>query len=656
MRLFGVMLIMVLLTNLFAADADLRKIREQAAAWFSGSGTASEARRALETQQPDGSWRDVNYADRNRGHWAPRRHLSRAVVLAAEYRRGREKGAADAKLRDAAVKALGFWAARDCTSPNWWHQSIGTPMELCSAILLLGDGLPSEVLAELRPILDRSEPGMTAQNRVWLAGIQLLKGAIFEQPEWVREGADAVSAELHVAAPGMEGIQPDWSFHQHGPQLQFGNYGLAYFSEMTKWLAILHGTRFALPEEKAEILTSYYRHGLRWVLFDRQMDFSACGRQINGGQVRAKYRSVTGTAARLNRVLGVRHRVTENDFRFSGSRYFPDSDFYVQRNGGDCYWSVKMSSSRTVPSETVNSENLLGRLAGHGATMFMSGRGELVDIGALWEWRQIPGVTSVQDDSPLVCKNPGLRNKCGWVGGLSDDEIGFCAMDFDNGEVAAKKSFFFFGPGMIAVGSDIRSGVDAPVVTTIAQMRTDEEVAVHRFGDPEGTEVANGAFLYRILKTDGKLSAGSEERTGNWKRVTEALSDAPVRGRIFTCAIDHGRKPENAFYAYQVVYLPQAAECSAKLLETGSESIHAVAGKDAVMAAFHEAGTVTLPDGTVLEAKQPALVMLRNGRIYAADPGRKRKILDVVLAGRKYRLPFPQGAEAGRTVSVPAER
>lgn len=156
-------------------------------------------------------------------------------------------------------------------------------------------------------------------------------------------------------------------------------------------------------------------------------------------------------------------------------------------------------------------------------------------------------------------------------------------MDFDNGEVAAKKSFFFFGPGMIAVGSDIRSGVDAPVVTTIAQMRTDEEVAVHRFGDLEGTEVANGAFLYRILKTDGKLSAGSEERTGNWKRVTEALSDAPVRGRIFTCAINHGRKPENAFYAYQVVYLPQAAECSAKLLETGSESIHAVAGKDAVM-------------------------------------------------------------------------
>lgn len=170
-------------------------------------------------------------------------------------------------------------------------------MELCSAILLLGDGLPSEVLAELRPILDRSEPGMTAQNRVWLAGIQLLKGAIFEQPEWVREGADAVSAELHVAAPGMEGIQPDWSFHQHGPQLQFGNYGARLFQRDDEMARYPARNPVCTPEEKAEILTSYYRHGLRWVLFDRQMDFSACGRQINGGQVWAKYRSVTGTAA-----------------------------------------------------------------------------------------------------------------------------------------------------------------------------------------------------------------------------------------------------------------------------------------------------------------------------------------------------------------------
>lgn len=97
MRLFGVMLTMVFLTNLFAADADLRKIREQAAAWFSGSGTASEARRALETQQPDGSWRDVNYDDRNRATGAPRRHLEPRGRLGRGVPRGREKGAADAK-------------------------------------------------------------------------------------------------------------------------------------------------------------------------------------------------------------------------------------------------------------------------------------------------------------------------------------------------------------------------------------------------------------------------------------------------------------------------------------------------------------------------------------------------------------------------------
>lgn len=72
-------------------------------------------------------------------------------------------------------------------------------------------------------------------------------------------------------------------------------------------------------------------------------------------------------------------------------------------------------------------------------------------------------------------------------------------------------------------------------------------------------------------------------------------------------------------------------------------------------AAFHEAGTVTLPDGTVLEAKQPALVMLRNGRIYAADPGRKRKILDVVL-GRPEVPAFVSAGSGGRPYGIRSGR
>lgn len=660
MRLAGVVTAMMVCANLQAGNPDLVKIREQATACFVAEGTDSEAKRALETQRPDGSWKGIDYAHKGRGSWSPRSHCERARVLAAAYRRTGSALYGKPEVRDAAIRALEYWAQHDFTSPNWWHQSIGTPMGLCAAILLLGDECPAPLLEKLRPILDRSKPGMTAQNRVWLAGIHVLKGAIFDRPEWAEEGAAAIAEELRVAAPGQEGVQPDGSFHQHGPQLQFGNYGLAYFSEMTKWITILHGTRYEFPPEKIAVLTAYYDNGIRWVLFLHQMDFSACGRQVSPGQPQKKYSSAVGTVNRLNRTLGVPKKVTEKEFRFSGSRCFPDSDFFVQRNGAECYWSVKMTSSRTVPSETVNSENLLGRLTGHGATIFMSGNDELADIGGVWDWRKIPGVTSVQDDSPLLCKDPGLRNRLDWVGGLSDGEIGFCAMDFDNGEVAAKKSCFFFGPEMIAVGSGIRSDSDAPVVTTAAQYRTNEVCKAAQLKstvdnpNPSFPAFGSGNFAVRPLDEDFRqFNVDSSEKTGDWKRVTDALPDKPIKARLFTCMFDHGVKPKNGSYAYQVIYLPQKDACSGKLLAADSKNIHAVAGKDAVMAAFYEPGVVTLPDGGTLEAKQPALVMLRNNRIYAADPGRKQKLLDVILSGKQHRLHFPDGSAAGNTVSIP---
>ena len=650
MKIAGVAAMMITLLSLYAQDADLGRIREQAAEYFARSGAGTVNSRILTSQQPDGSWRDIDYGNQQRGHWPPRTHLVRLEQIASGYRRSGSVFFERPEARDAVIRGLEFWARRDPTSPNWWYQSIGTPQLLCSVILLLGDELPPELLRELTPILDRSEPGMTAQNRVWLAGIHLLKGVIYGKPDWVDEGADAITEELRCAPENAEGIQPDWSFHQHGPQLQFGNYGLAFFTEMTKWTTVLHGTRFAFPEEKVGILRKYFDNGIRWVLFNRQMDFSACGRQINPGQPQGKYRSAVTTANRLAAVCPEwRKHLGEKDFCFSGSRFFPDSDFYVQR-GPAYYWSVKMSSSRTVPSETVNSENLLGRLAGHGATLFMSGNDEMRDIGGIWDWRRIPGITSVQNDSSLLCSEAGNRNLREWVGGISDGEIGFCAMDYDNGEVAAKKSYFFFGGEMAALGSGIRSEVDAPVLTTVAQLRS----AGATVRNEAGTEFRNGNFTCRLLRADRGALAETREHTGNWKRVTAALSAAPVKGELFTLTIDHGVRPENGSYAYLVAFRPEG-EWGPQLLNTDSDAIHAVAEGGAIMAAFYEPGSVTLPDGSCLEAKQPALVMLRNGRFYAADPGRSRKQLEFSLGGKKLRLVPPQGREAGRPASLPLE-
>ena len=646
MKPLDYVLLAVLALTVGGMDRELRKIRDRNNAGSIQTVSDSRVRRTLNQQRADGSWPGIDYRHQGRGSWHPAKHLARLRLLAAAYAAPESKFLRNRELLAAVLRGLDFWAERDPQSPNWWYSEIGTPRQLLDTLLLLGDDLPPEYPEKFRAILDRSRPGMTGQNKVWLAGIHLLKGVLYQRPELVREGREQILSELRLAASGREGIQSDWSFHQHGAQLQFGNYGLAYFTEMVRWLSVLSESVYAFPPDRTVVLQNYYRNGLRWVLFDRQMDFSACGRQNTERLPFQKYRTCVKTAVQLRQVTGEGALSEEEEFRFSGCRYFYDSDFLVFRTP-EFYCSVKMSSRRIRGSETVNAENQLGRLTGHGATMLMSRRRELEEIGALWDWRKIPGVTAVQDDSSLFCRNPGWDNREEWVGGLSDGEVGFCAMEFDNGELTAKKSYFFPGSGMVCVGSGIRSRIDAPVVTAAAQFRALGELK----RDPCSGTVANGGFSWRILSAPGaEIRTGIHDVTGNWKRVTAALSAAPVRGKIFFLYLDHGRRPANGRYAYAVT--PVGRSCDAVLLKTSSGSIHAIACCGAVMAAFFRPGWAEFPDGTRLTAEQPCLLMVRGDRLYAADPGRKLEALTVRRNSRSYRIPLPRSRFAGSTVSL----
>lgn len=646
MRIAGICLLAVLALTVGGMDRELRKIRDRNNAGSIQTVSDSRVRRTLNQQRADGSWPGIDYRHQGRGSWHPAKHLARLRLLAAGYAAPESKFFRNRELLAAVLRGLDFWAERDPQSPNWWYSEIGTPRQLLDTLLLLGDDLPPEYPEKFRAILDRSRPGMTGQNKVWLAGIHLLKGVLYQRPELVREGREQILSELRLAASGREGIQSDWSFHQHGAQLQFGNYGLAYFTEMVRWLSVLSRSAYAFPPDRVEVLQNYYRNGLRWVLFDRQMDFSACGRQNTERLPFQKYRTCVKTAVQLRQVTGEGALSEEEEFRFSGCRYFYDSDFLVFRTP-EFYASVKMSSRRIRGSETVNSENLLGRLTGHGATMLMSRRGELEAIGALWDWRKIPGVTAVQNDSSLLCRNPGWSNRKEWVGGLADGKAGFCTMEFDNGELAARKSYFFPGCGMVCIGSGIRSRVDAPVITAVAQQRASGELK----RDPHSGTVSNGSFSWKILSAPGaEIRTGIRDVTGNWKRVTAALSAAPVRGKIFYLYLDHGRRPENGRYAYAVT--PVGRSCDAVLLKTSSDSIHAIACDGVVMAAFYRPGWAEFPDGTRLMAEQPCLLMVRGGRLHAADPGRKLEVLSVRRNSRSYRIPLPRNRFAGSTVSL----
>ena len=223
-----------------------------------------------------------------------------------------------------------------------------------------------------------------------------MRAALLHDDELMKKAAGVIAEEVRVTTG--EGIEPDWSFHQHGAQQQFGNYGSAFAVELTKWAAVLRGTPFAMPEEKLAILRNYLLQGQNWVTWNGAMDISSCGRQLfPDSQVKkaAAIRGVMKSMASIdtsnaNEYLAFAARNSAqgtNDL--VGTRMFWRSDYLIARHSN---WAVtlKMSSNRVIGGETVNSENLSGIHLADGATFtYRTGR-EYENIFPVWNWRLIP--------------------------------------------------------------------------------------------------------------------------------------------------------------------------------------------------------------------------------------------------------------------------
>ena len=104
-----------------------------------------------ESQQTDGSWKDVVYTDQARSNWLTSKHLNNLLQMAKA-----NAAAPDPKLRSAIVKGIEWWLKNDPHNPNWWHNEIGVPQLLGETALLLGKDLPQSDRAGVINIMKRS--------------------------------------------------------------------------------------------------------------------------------------------------------------------------------------------------------------------------------------------------------------------------------------------------------------------------------------------------------------------------------------------------------------------------------------------------------------------------------------------------------------------
>ena len=639
--------------------------------------------------QPDGSFSDINYSDRTRGEWPLRNHLNRLMAMTVSWKSPQSSYYNTPKLKKLIFRALNHWLLNDYINPNWWYPEIGIPRLLGQIMVVLKDDLSEQQIADGLKILNRSHMGLTGQNKVWLAQNVIYRSLLTGDIQLIELAAKSISEEIIVTE--REGIQPDFSFHQHGPQQQFGNYGLAFASDMCDWAIIFEGTPFSFDQQKIAVLHNYLLKGLRWVVWKDKYDISACGRQLFPDAQTEKAHMLS----EILKMFSVADSVNKEQYLsalhdFDGNIHFWRSDMTIHRRAG-FYSSVKMASNRVAGAESCNSENIQGYHLGDGATYFYQSGDEYTDIFPFWDWKKIPGTTTLQDSSNLPILNAsGYRIKSDFVGGVSDGLNGIAVLQYHRDSLRAVKSWFFFDAAIICLGAGIKTNLDKVVTTSVNQsfLKSDVlmsqngksvvlNVGIHEYHDVNWVIQDNWGYFF---PGNAKVYLENGPRTGAWSYVMGPMSNKKLMTNIFQLWFDHGSRPQNGSYTY--IVLPNST--SENINKTGEEfeitsntdELQSVRSKNGRFTGivFYRKGTCMINSHLKIASDGPSVVLFtsKDGKdvVSISDPTHLQSVITLTIFGKTSIKPgemvsvdqsknlitisvrLPTGGEAGRTVVI----
>ena len=496
--------------------------------------------RLRESILSDGSWADIDYADQRRSKWTTgTQHLrQRLCALAADWRRNRNS----ASLAVAHL-ALQFWLSRRFTNPNWWWNVIGVPMSIGETALMMGAELTDEERRGVIEIMSVKEPGnMNGQNLAWVAENRLRRGLIARDETMVRDAIGVIVGTVSIG--DSAGIQEDWCFFQHGPQPQFGNYGLGFLSAQSRLAAILAGTDFPSPAEKLELIRNLASEGYSWIIWNGMMDVSALGRQLFRNAQRERVNVVRGAFANLEKT-GWRRPPARIGFR-----YFHKSAYAVYRTA-DFMASIRASTPAIIGTETwINEDNAKGMCMADGALMTYVTGHEYENVFPLWDdWRMIPGVTAYLG-KPVNRKNS--RNERDDIRAAATGDGGAFEFTFAREGLVAHKKWTFSPNGIVGDGSGISATDGAYEVATCVEHSIaagNAGVVYRREGE---SRFRNGALVYTVHAPEDAIRFEVAAREGSFSTFMLAEPFELEKGKVFSLRILHGRNPQGAAYRYEI--------------------------------------------------------------------------------------------------------
>jgi chondroitin AC lyase len=632
-------------------------------------------------------WPDIDYSDTLRAGWRPMDHLGRVGSMAYAWADPQSRYYHDGGLMAIMTSALDYWLQKRYYSLNWWNNEIGVPMIMRDILVLLRDSLGPSRLKGALEIMDQYKirKSSTAANLVWSADLGLHYGALTGNDTLIRHCTDLIKDEIRITT--KDGIQPDYSFHQHEGRLYMYQYGQAFLENNTRLAWELRGTPWAFPEEKIKILTDFVLRGWQWMARGINTVPGTVDRSVS--RVDALHspdlREWIPYLCKLypQRAKELSAIAAFQDGRGAGPegfRYFPYSDFSAYQDSHFSFF-LKTISDRSLPSESINRENLKGRLLNSGDGYTIKNGEEYFNLMPVWDWHKLPGITSF-DSATRITRRP-------FAGSVSDGRSGVTAMDYQMEDSAAPsisisaRKYWAAHDGLVVclIAGLQRHNVEGHVFTALDQCRWQGDVTVDRPGNilQQGDHVSDrvswihhAGLAYIFLQPSTvHLHLGTD--TGTWRSINVSGPATPVREKLFTPVMVHtsGKGPVST--GYVLAYCGTSAEAQALAQKPSwhvlrnDSSCQAVRFDDgAMLCAFYSKGMLALSKGSLattggemsraetspgemIAVDKRCLIMLSDGHLYASDPAQKGGVLKVEINKKTWHIQLPKD---GTTISV----
>lgn len=646
---------------------------------------SKEVETLLAKLKPDGTWTDIDYQDQNRSGWQPKKHVERTLLLTKAFYTKGNRYYQSPDLEKIIHKTLSYWFDARPQSPNWWHNQIGVPKIMGAIALLFENKLTAQEKEGVIQVMSAARFGMTGQNKVWLAGNVLVRGLLQQDLELVKSARDTIFSEIQTG--NYEGIKADNSFHQHGAQLQFGNYGAAYIASMGMWSQVLSGTTLSLEQPQLDILSRLINDGYRHALWKGYLDVNSLGRQLFRQAQLHKAFSIGFTssllmdadaknAPRYKALLDENFHQSSSPNGFTGLYHFWMSDYTVQRRPA---WiaSVRMSSPRVIGAEAGNGDNLKGYYLADGATYTYVRGDEYLNIFPCWDWRKIPGVTSYETDAPFKQLNwGGYHNGDSFVGSVTDGKTGITSMAFDRDGIKARKSWIFTDNFVLCLGAGIEADSGLVVTTSIDQriqrgnlfhIENNKWEKVSTLSLPKTGEARffHDQTGYIVVEPEA-AKATVEKRTGKWKDIMNMYPvDYTETKEVMSLWLDHGKDPKNG--SYQYVILPASSKQKVKNFDLKSIRVNSntpkyqsvTIGNTTYIAAYPPAN-IEIMEGMKVTGTNIGLFMItvegNRRKVMIVDPTQQQTSMTFSFRGETHTVELPQGDLKGTPVTIYLDR